>query len=80
MGTAYKQESKQKAIKIGLKYFGTKMVKMVEAVEKITTASENKTVLVHCWRGRIFLSPIVQGSVKIILTRIGPAALGMPYQ
>lgn len=51
VGTAYKQESKQKAIKIGLKYFGTKMVKMVEAVEKITTASENKTVLVHCWRG-----------------------------
>ena len=51
VGTAYKQESKQKAIKIGLKYFGLKMVKMVEAVEKITEEIGTKTVLVHCWRG-----------------------------
>ncbi|WP_439504995.1 tRNA 2-selenouridine(34) synthase MnmH [Sediminibacterium sp.] len=51
VGTAYKQESKQKAIKIGLKYFGVKMVKMVEAVEKLTASNESKTVLVHCWRG-----------------------------
>lgn len=51
VGTAYKQESKQKAIKIGLKYFGTKMVKMVEAVEKITAEKNTRTVLVHCWRG-----------------------------
>lgn len=51
VGTAYKQESKQKAIKIGLKYFGTKMVKMVEAVEKLTEHNATKTVLVHCWRG-----------------------------
>lgn len=51
VGTAYKQESKQKAIKIGLKYFGVKMVKMVEAVEKITEEIGTKTVLVHCWRG-----------------------------
>lgn len=33
VGTAYKQESKQVAIKIGLKYFGVKMVEMVETVE-----------------------------------------------
>lgn len=60
VGTAYKQESKQKAIKIGLKYFGTKMVKMVERTEEITTvfansnkaySSEKPIVLVHCWRG-----------------------------
>jgi tRNA 2-selenouridine synthase len=51
VGTAYKQESKQKAIKIGLKYFGVKMVKMVEAVEKLTEHAETKTILVHCWRG-----------------------------
>ncbi len=51
VGTAYKQESKQKAIKIGLKYFGVKMVKMVEAVEKLTQQTPTKTVLVHCWRG-----------------------------
>jgi tRNA 2-selenouridine synthase len=53
VGTAYKQESKEKAIKIGLKYFGKKMVKMVDEVEAITKndSSEKKTVLVHCWRG-----------------------------
>lgn len=33
VGTAYKQESREKAIKVGLKYFGKKMVKMVEEVE-----------------------------------------------
>jgi len=55
VGTAYKQESRQRAIKIGLKYFGKKMVQMVEAVETILSAGSNspaaKTVLVHCWRG-----------------------------
>jgi tRNA 2-selenouridine synthase len=53
VGKAYKQESKEKAIKIGLKYFGTKMVKMVNEVEALTKndPSEKKTVLVHCWRG-----------------------------
>ena len=53
VGTAYKQESKEKAIKIGLKYFGTKMVKMVDEVEELTKndLSEKKSVLVHCWRG-----------------------------
>ena len=34
VGTAYKQESKQIAIKIGMKYFGVKMVSMVEEVEQ----------------------------------------------
>jgi tRNA 2-selenouridine synthase len=65
VGTAYKQESKQVAIKIGLKYFGVKMVEMVETVEALfkdpnskthsNQSSESafipKTVLVHCWRG-----------------------------
>ena len=36
VGTAYKQQSKQVAIKIGLDYFGVKMRSMVEEVEKIT--------------------------------------------
>lgn len=35
VGTAYKQQSKQVAIKIGLKYFGVKMVEMVETVETL---------------------------------------------
>lgn len=65
VGTAYKQQSKQVAVKIGLKYFGVKMVDMVETVEKLikdlqpkskkndtdTKEFHTSTVLVHCWRG-----------------------------
>jgi tRNA 2-selenouridine synthase len=54
VGTAYKQQGKQPAIKIGLKYFGVKMASMVTEVEAILAASpdpNNKVVLVHCWRG-----------------------------
>ncbi len=35
VGTAYKQESREQAIKIGLDFFGVKMSKMVEQVEEI---------------------------------------------
>ncbi len=35
VGTAYKQQSKQAAIKLGLDFFGIKMKKMVEEVEEI---------------------------------------------
>lgn len=48
VGTAYKQKSREEAIKLGLEYFGVKMRKMVEYAEQIST---NKTILVHCWRG-----------------------------
>lgn len=52
VGTAYKQESQQKAIKIGLDFFGKKMVKMVEDAETITgNQASDRIVLVHCWRG-----------------------------
>ena len=57
VGTAYKQQSRETAIKIGLDYFGVKMSGMVEQVENILTQQKNKasasqkTVLVHCWRG-----------------------------
>lgn len=60
VGTAYKQESRQKAIKKGLQYFGVKRVQMVEEAERIVEAhhsknaavpSKEKTVVVHCWRG-----------------------------
>jgi len=67
VGTAYKQQSKQAAIKIGLDYFGVKMRSMVEEVEKVTETfakESNKPntpvhpsgggggcILVHCWRG-----------------------------
>lgn len=55
VGTAYKQQSRETAIKIGLDYFGSKMRKMVEEVELITHSKSPgpgpKKVLVHCWRG-----------------------------
>jgi tRNA 2-selenouridine synthase len=53
IGTAYKQESREKAIKIGLEYFGKNMVQMVEAVEKIIAdrTLSSREVAVHCWRG-----------------------------
>ncbi|MBS1771710.1 MAG: tRNA 2-selenouridine(34) synthase MnmH [Bacteroidetes bacterium] len=49
VGTTYKQQSREEAIKIGLDYFGPKMRKMVEEAETISKGE--KTVLVHCWRG-----------------------------
>lgn len=57
VGTAYKQQSRETAIKIGLDYFGPKMRGMVEMAETICArqtdgnAAAKKTVLVHCWRG-----------------------------
>lgn len=51
VGTAYKQESREQAIKIGLDYFGVKMRKMVEEVEGLLHGRNDRTVLVHCWRG-----------------------------
>ena len=54
VGTAYKQQGKQPAIKLGLNYFGVKMAPMVNEVEALLASSldpANKVVLVHCWRG-----------------------------
>lgn len=58
VGTTYKQQSREEAIKIGLDYFGPKMRKMVEEVESIIgnqesgqTTKDSRLVLIHCWRG-----------------------------
>lgn len=56
VGTAYKQESREKAIKIGLDFFGPKMKRMVEEVEDLMLKVEHstfnsKTILIYCWRG-----------------------------
>lgn len=51
IGTAYKQESKEAAIKIGLDAFGPNMRRMVEIVEGICKEKKSRKVLVHCWRG-----------------------------
>ncbi len=58
IGTTYKQQSREKAIKIGLDFFGVKMRTMVEDVEKIIKANPQpatqnlqQKIIVHCWRG-----------------------------
>lgn len=54
VGTTYKQESREAAIKIGLDFFGPKMRKMVEEVESVVSSQQpkdSKLILVHCWRG-----------------------------
>lgn len=52
VGTTYKQNSREAAIKIGLDYFGPKMRKMVEKVEALLEKYPgSRTVLVYCWRG-----------------------------
>jgi tRNA 2-selenouridine synthase len=52
VGTTYKQQSREAAIKIGLDFFGPKMRKMLEEVENlIKYHNKSKIVLVHCWRG-----------------------------
>ncbi|MEO6407024.1 MAG: tRNA 2-selenouridine(34) synthase MnmH [Ferruginibacter sp.] len=62
IGTTYKQQSREKAIKSGLDFFGPRMRLMVDEVEIIAKANGMKKVdslhdtdapilLVHCWRG-----------------------------
>ncbi len=62
IGTTYKQQSREKAIKAGLDFFGPNMRTMVEGAESIVkmhTGAKGMVVgdgmrpvvLVHCWRG-----------------------------
>lgn len=60
VGTAYKQESREKAIRIGLDFFGPKMRPMVEEVESLLLknqmdlqrpTSTKHSVYIYCWRG-----------------------------
>ncbi len=56
IGTTYKQKSREEAIKLGLPFFGPKMLPMIETVEGWVAHHEKAThqkptLLVHCWRG-----------------------------
>ncbi len=52
IGTAYKQQSREQAIKFGLDFFGPNMRRMVEQVESLLSQYKNNTKLfLHCWRG-----------------------------
>ena len=53
VGTIYKQQSREDAIKRGLDIFGPKMKEMLLQAEGLIKERnpDDKTVLVHCWRG-----------------------------
>ncbi len=64
VGTAYKQQSREQAIKIGLDFFGTKMRAIVEEAESLVSSKQlpvsntvncqpttANSVSVYCWRG-----------------------------
>jgi len=58
VGTAYKQKSREDAIKIGLDFFAPKMRKMVEDVETLIhstkqseTQNSKSEIFLYCWRG-----------------------------
>ncbi len=56
VGTTYKKQSREDAIKIALPFFGSKMKEMVERVEKLSKEYEKihatkPLIFVHCWRG-----------------------------
>jgi len=58
VGTLYKQESRESAIRKGLEFFGPKLIQLLDKAERILEecksirerVSEPK-LLVHCWRG-----------------------------
>ena len=64
VGTAYKQESREQAIKIGLDFFGPKMKKIIEEVEGLMNNKQRakskdgdcqlpivNCIFLYCWRG-----------------------------
>ena len=57
IGTTYKKQSREAAIKAGLPLFGNKMLAMIETVESWIAAAQKEngltkpTLYVHCWRG-----------------------------
>lgn len=57
VGTTYKKQSRENAIKIALPMFGDKMLNMVNTVERWVQNFQQQqgitkpTIVVHCWRG-----------------------------
>jgi tRNA 2-selenouridine synthase len=51
VGTAYKQQNREMAIKTGLDYFAPRMRSMIEEAESRVSDKTPKIIMVHCWRG-----------------------------
>lgn len=50
IGTAYKQDSRQSAVEIGLGFFKEKMLPLIEKAKSLK-GNNDKKIIVHCWRG-----------------------------
>ncbi|WP_035558993.1 tRNA 2-selenouridine(34) synthase MnmH [Hymenobacter sp. IS2118] len=48
IGTTYKQVSQERAVHLGLEFFGPRMSEMVKKAQKL---AKGKEVRLHCWRG-----------------------------
>jgi tRNA 2-selenouridine synthase len=48
IGTTYKQVSQERAVHLGLEFFGPKMSAMAKQAQKL---AQGKEVRLHCWRG-----------------------------
>jgi len=62
VGTAYKQQSREEAIKIGLEYFGPKMRKMVEDVESVVRSRK----VVGSSESGVGSQPVVGSSESVV--------------
>lgn len=51
VGTLYKKQSREQAIKKGLDFFGPKMHAIINQAESTVSRSSRRNVIVHCWRG-----------------------------
>lgn len=51
VGTTYKKQSREDAIKIGLDFYGPKMKGIIHQVEKLLDKNKDTAIIVHCWRG-----------------------------
>ena len=57
IGTTYKKQSREEAIKVGLPLFGNKLLPMIETVEAWVSEKQKMNdgikpaIFVHCWRG-----------------------------
>ncbi len=51
IGTSYKKDSRENAIKLGLNFFGPKMTHFINEIEQIQQQQNGKKIVLHCWRG-----------------------------
>jgi tRNA 2-selenouridine synthase len=48
IGTVYKQQGRDQAVRLGLKYTGPKIETLIDQADQI---APNREVILHCWRG-----------------------------